>query len=99
MGMSMHVEGVVRPNDEWAKMKTVYDACVAARVAIPSEVREYFDYKAPDVAGRCVLLGTFGSPKEAPCVREFTSEGVQGLEVQLDTLPPGLASIRFFCSW
>lgn len=89
MGMSTHVVGFRPPDDDWKKMKAVYDACTAAGVDPPREVSEFFEDGPPDPAGVEVKL----SP------REWVADGRSGYEVDVDTLPPGVKVIRFYNSW
>ena len=42
MGMSTHLVGIVPPDDDWKKMKAVWDACDNADVDIPKDVSEFF---------------------------------------------------------
>lgn len=56
MSMSTHVVGIVPPDDDWKKMKQVYDACVAANIDVPDNVWDFFNNEEPDDAGVLIDL-------------------------------------------
>lgn len=90
MGMSTHVVGFVPPDDKWKAMKAVYDACAAAGVPVPREVDKFFDGVAPDPAGVEIEL----------LVREWRDEYTsEGFELDVESIPPHVRTIRFFNSW
>lgn len=89
MSMSTDVVGIKPPNEHYKKMAAAWHACKAAGVDPPREVDEFFGGGDPDPAGIIVKL-------EA---REYHSDYEQGLEVDIDTLPPGVKTIRFCNSW
>jgi hypothetical protein len=91
MGMSMHVVGIVPPDEKFKQMKAIYDACQAADVTIPDEVWEFFENDAPDDAGVIVPI------KEAR--EEWGDDGRNGYEIDLSKLPKKVTKIRFYCSW
>jgi len=43
MGMSTHVKGFIRPDDEFKRMKQIWDLCETSGVSMPTEVYDYFD--------------------------------------------------------
>lgn len=89
MSMSMHVVGFRLPDERWHKMKTVYDACEAAGIEVPSEVEDFFGGKAPDPKGIEVEL----EPEE------YEGSFAEGLEIALANVPENVTHIRFFCAW
>jgi len=89
MSMSTHVIGFKPPDEKWNKMKAIYDACEVAGVPIPSEVDDFFDGEGPDPAGVEVKL----TP------REWQDDMRQGYEIDIDSLPKGVKTIRFYNSW
>lgn len=93
MGMSMHVVGFRAPDEEWKKMKEVFDACDKAGIDIPEEVIEFFNYEDPDEAGVLVEL------KEIGALEEWADEGRSGFQVDISKLPKRLKYIRFYNSW
>jgi hypothetical protein len=42
MSMSTHVKRIVPPDEQWKKMKAIYDSCEAAGIEAPDEVSDYF---------------------------------------------------------
>lgn len=92
MSMSTFVYGIKPPNAEWKKMKAVWDACCEANIEVPEEVREFFGDESPDPSGVLVDL------KEAKVARPYHEEG-EGFEVDIDSLPKGVKTIRFVNTW
>lgn len=89
MGASLHVAGFKPANDQWDKMKSVYESCQAAGIDIPKEVAEFFDYEPPEnKAGLEVDLETALQP--------YQSEGCDGYELKLSDIPAGVESLRIF---
>jgi hypothetical protein len=84
MGVSYFVEGYVEPDEKWLKMKAVYDACVSAGVAIPSEVEKFFD-GPPSEAGMPVKLKA----------RSLSEPGYDIVEVVVKDIPEFVKLIRF----
>lgn len=96
MSMRTHVIGIKPPDAQWKKMKAVYDACRDAGVYIPAEVAEFFGPDAPDDAGVVVEedeLETSGA------LTAYKADMVDGFEVDVDKLPPGVKIIRFYNSY
>lgn len=96
MGMSTHVVGFRAVNDEWRRMKAVWDACRAARVPVPSEVSLFFGGSEPDPAGAEVDQAGL---VRCGAVRKWTEEGRSGFEVLVDKLPPGVTVVRVYNAW
>jgi hypothetical protein len=90
MGMSTHVVFLRDGNDEEHQKKVkVLKACIDANVAIPKEILDYFDGSYdPDVA----LEINFKA-------REWGDHYRSGYEVDLDEIPEGVKTIRFYNSW
>lgn len=90
MGMHTYVVGLVPPDEQWQKMKTVYDSCVAAGIDVPVEVEHFFDGRPPDPAGHEVEIES----------REWSDDDARaGLEVELRSLPQHVKVVRFINSW
>lgn len=89
MSMSMHVVGIKPPDDTWKKMLAVREACIAAGVAIPREVYEYFGNEVPDPNGVVVDVRAEG----------WKDHSREGLIVNISTLPKGVNLLRFYCQW
>ena len=88
--MSTHVTGFRPPDEHWQKLKAVWDACEAAKLPIPDEVADFFNWEPPDPAGVEVVLP----------VREWHGgEAGAGYELDLEAIPPGVKTIRFWNSW
>ena len=98
MSMSMHVK-VFRPGDaKWHRMKGAYDSCIAAGVPVPAEVNEFFNFETPDEKGVEIELGApYGKNHE--CCTPYNGNGESGFEIDIDKVPEGVKTIRFYCSW
>lgn len=101
MSMSTRLIGFKPPDEKFQKMKAVWDACVAAGIAIPDGIYDYFDGVAPDPAGVSVDLtnwdGSRASADKQGAVKSL-GEG-NGFEVDLRRLPPDVVILRFVNSW
>lgn len=91
MSMSTNVQGFRPPDEQWQKMKAIWDSCHAAGVDTPQDVISFFNYEAPDPAGVEVDLHKIA--------REWRNEYAQGYEINIDELPEGLKIIRFYNAW
>jgi len=91
MSMSTFVRGIVPPDEEWKKMKAVYDTCVAANLEIPDEVDAFFDGEEPDASGVVIDL-------EEHC-REWGGIESEGYEIDVKAIPKHVKTIRFYNSW
>jgi hypothetical protein len=89
MSMSIHIVGFIPPDDEWRKMKAVWDACSKAKVEPPKKVLDYFNDEYPDPEGVEVDV-----PHEA-----YRIDGREGFTVHLDKVPKHVKVIRVFNSW
>ena len=58
MSMTLSVKGFIAPDETWKKMKTIWDACIAADIQIPEMVYRFFNYEEPDSEGKEVELPT-----------------------------------------
>lgn len=89
MSMTTWVTGFRPPDDKWAQMKVIYDACGAAGVPVPDEVEDFFDWEPPDDAGVEVKVPFF----------ESTVDMETRYEVQVSDIPAGITTLRFVNSW
>jgi hypothetical protein len=56
MSCSLHVEGVIPPDEKWKKMKQIWELCNASNIKIPTEVDSFFEGTKPDDSGMTVDL-------------------------------------------
>jgi len=96
MSMSTHVVGIIPPDEDWRKMKAVYDSCIAADVEVPDNVMDFFDGDEPDDAGAVIYLST---KQYATVCREWSDEGSEGYELDVADIPENVKTLRFFHSW
>jgi hypothetical protein len=93
MSMSTHIIGFKPPDDTWKKMKTVWDACQAAKIPVPGKVEEFFNYIPPDNCGVEIEL------EKHPCCKKYTDKAQEGFEITIVNLPKDIKIIRFYNSW
>lgn len=93
MGMSLSVVGVVPDDDEWKKMKAIWDACKSAGIDPPREVERFFDDTDPDESGRLIHL------TRTEYAREWRDDCSDGYEIDISKLPPHVKVLRFYASW
>ena len=93
MGMCTHVVGLREIDDEWRKMKAVWDACEAAVIDPPGEVTEFFEDRHPDE--------TVGIEVDLPegAVREWKADMKDGFEIVIAELPSNVKVVRFYNSY
>jgi hypothetical protein len=92
MGMSTFVFGFKPPDEDWKKMKAIWDACVVAGIDPPREVSRFFEDDKPDDAGVCLDLRN-------TLARCYSKNGYEGHEIALADLPPDVKIIRFVNAW
>lgn len=85
MSMSSRVVGIKKPDEKFAKMKAVYDACNSANVEIPDEVYDYFGDEEPNCNGVVVEI-----PKSAT-----TKITDLSFEIDLEKLDKDIKILRF----
>ena len=57
MGVSLYVEGYRKADEQWNKMKAIWNACHDAKISVPKEVDVFFDYHNPNkMTGKKVSL-------------------------------------------
>ena len=109
MGMSTHIK-VVRDlsNDsEFERMISAKEACEAAGVPMPHEVRDYLNKVCDDGADIDVerLRLRAGAEDMDECgdcsaaLSEYSEDMVSGYEVDLSKLPSWVSRIRFYNSF
>lgn len=96
MGMSTHVTAFVPPDAKWQTMKAAYDACKAAKVAVPADVAQFFGYCDPDPAGVTVNQSQL---EACGALKDYDDESSDGYEIEIAKLPPHVTKIRFWNSY
>ena len=95
MGMNTRVVGFITPDEKWNRMKSVWDACIAADIEIPAEVGDFFNWEDPDPAGIEVDI-------EKITVEMSPHDCANGWEISLKDLQehfPHVQKIRFVNSY
>jgi len=90
MSMSTRVVGFVPPDDDWRKMRDVWQACKAAGIAVPTVVEMFFDDGEPDPQGQEV---------ELPSQEWTNGDMCQGIEIDVAKIPSRVKTIRFYNCW
>jgi hypothetical protein len=84
-------------------MKAVYDACVAAEVAAPEEVMNFFNGESPDENGVTVPLEQWSylgrEYHEAVAPLGEGDHQTRGYLVDITKLPPDVKWLKFENSW
>lgn len=92
--MSTEVVGFKEADEQWKKMKSVWDSCEHAEIKIPEEVYNYFNGENPgDKPGFDIDL------KHTSCCSEYNYEYGSGYEIKISDIPEGVSIIRFINSW
>jgi hypothetical protein len=96
MSMSTHVQGFKPPDEKWAKMRAIFDACEAAHVDVPLEVERFFGDNPPDPDG---VLVAESDLRAAGAVTDWSGEYAEGLQVDITKLPADVTVVRFQNRW
>lgn len=88
MGADLIIEGFRPVDEEWKKMKAVYDACKAAGVEVPEEVNEFFNWEKPSD------FGMFVDVSDA-----IVTESNNVMLVDLTKLPKNLKTLRVYLNY
>lgn len=86
---AISVIGFTPPDEEWQKMKKVWDSCTEAGLPIPNEVQEFFNYEDPDPAG--IVTDIPQTP--------YRAEMIDGYEVEVAKIPKNVKTLRFIMNW
>lgn len=90
--MGTTVVGFRPADDQWNKMKAIWENCESMGIEVPREVDDFFDGTPPgDQPGMEVDL------KEA--VKDWRNEYSQGYEIDVTKLPKNVTVLRFYNSW
>lgn len=107
MSTGIHIRGFRPPDEKWQRMRAVWDACMAADVRPPKDVRDYFADEDPDPAGVEVPLSSttrlegrwyVDGEKENPeaAVSPYETDWQYGVQIDLSKLPKDLSILRIY---
>ena len=100
MGTHYFVEGIKPPDDDWKRMKAIWDACEEADVDPPDEVERFFDGEKPDPKGVTMRLGdTWEDRTHHECFEYGSEDSRAWFDVEIDKLPKDVKIIRFEMGW
>jgi hypothetical protein len=91
MGMTTRIHGFVEPNEDYQKKAEAYRACMAAGIAPPILIEEFFNYEEPSPSGMKVDI------KDAVTKRDVDMQDFY--EVDISKLPKGVTKIAFVNSY
>jgi hypothetical protein len=91
MSMLVGVTGLTKPDEQWLKMKAVWDTCTEAGVVIPHTVKEYFDFDEPNEQEFAMSLHTLAT--------KYENSNEVGYEIEVDNIPSNVKTIRFYVSF
>lgn len=94
MGVSVYVDAVIPPNEQYLRMLKVWETCSSAGVSMPPEVSRYFEDmldngKTPSEEGMELSLY---SHKSLTGEIEYGD----GAELDLSDLPPGTTKLKIY---
>ncbi len=93
MSMSSHVVFLRDRNDpQYQKFLKVLLACREAGIDLPERVDDYFGGEGVDSDPETPLQTPFEP-------REWSGNMSEGFEINIDEIPAGVKTIRFFNSW
>ena len=87
MSVTIHIEGVRKPDEEFSRMLAVWKSCQAANISPPKEVLEFFGYAEPDERGLCIDMKGLGCGE---------IESDEGWEIKVCEIPSNLKVIRVY---
>lgn len=93
MSMSTNIVAFRPADEEWVKMKAVWDACKTAGIPVPEKVLAFFGHEEPNEAGVVVDIQKTGAAVE------WNSGNSSGFEVDLTKIQKGVRFIRFYYSF
>ena len=92
MGMSTHVVGFRPPDEQWERMKLIWETCEEAGIPIPKEVDLFFDGESPeDKFGQEIKLGI--------AVTKYVADMRDGYDIDVSKLPTGVWIVRVYNSY
>lgn len=90
MGMSTYVIGFTSQDENYQKMKQIWENCVEMNILVPDEVDKFFDYEEPNKDGINIKIPN----------REWSDGDMStGIEVDIKNIPEIVEKIRFVNSW
>ena len=93
MSMSSGVVAFRPADEEWKRMKKVWDACKEANISPPDEVVDFFNDEFPDKNGVRIDI------ERTECCKKYSADMMDGFEVDITKLPKGVKIIRFYNSY
>ena len=84
----MHIVGLRNHDEQWSRMKAVYDTCMSAHVDVPPAVTDYFKTNSLDSGGPEVDLKAL--------TIDWQSDLSIGMELDLSIIPAGVTKLRFY---
>jgi len=101
MGMSTHVIGIrsIEDNSKHDKLKKVKISCDEAGISYPDEVKDYFGDAldvVPEHFEESIIENTLSV--DLPLV-EYTNDGQDGYELEVNDIPKDVKTIRFYNSY
>jgi hypothetical protein len=89
------IKAVIPADAEWHRMKTVWEACIAADVEIPAEVMDFFAGETPRGGGKVLYIGD----EKHAAVTYVEEDDFAHYDVELDKLPKNAKFVRFCIDW
>jgi hypothetical protein len=90
MSVNISIIGYKPPDNNWKRMKAVYDACVMADVKIPQDVVKFFNGNPPSDLGVSVYMT---SEKREYC-KDVSGGNGYGYEIDVEKMPKDIKIIK-----
>lgn len=101
MSTSTHIKAFIPDTDlEFQRHKKVFLVCLQAKVSLPHETADYFNFYdgIPD-NGDLLDSKLEIDIKNSNCLNKWHNHDADGYEIDLTKLPQGVTKIRFYNSW
>ena len=90
MGMSTYIIGFASQDENYQKMRQIWENCTEMNISIPDEVDNFFNYEKPNEDGIKI---------EIPNQGWSDGDMSTGIEVNIKNIPEIVEKIRFINSW
>lgn len=94
-GPSLHVYGIIEPDEKYKNMVSAWEACMKAGIGVPDALGKYFDWETPDSEGMRILLGKADELfKFQPGVSYHSEEYESGVIIDIAKIDPRIKKIK-----
>ena len=90
MGINTYIIGFTPQDENYQKMRQIWENCTEMNISIPDEVDDFFNYEEPNEDG---------IEMEIPNQEWSDGDMSTGIEVNIKNIPEIVEKIRFVNSW